>query len=143
MSQMNILKPGPGNQNANRKAATEYITSEILEAESVDLATGIITTTDGVSYQVSAYAETAGAFVSTPKVKNAKNSIYSSGFSALMFRQLKNDDRSFVYEVDPLRIFVKPNSSTAEWTDISKVARRIWVCKTDEIRLIDKTAKNS
>ena len=140
---MKILTPGTGNQNANRKAATEYITSKILEAESVDPETGIITTTDGVSYQVSAYAETPGAFVSTPKVKNAKNSIYSSGFCALMLRQLKNDDRLFVYEVDPPKIFVKPNSSTAEWADISKVARRIWICKIDEIRLIDKTAKNS
>ena len=140
---MNILKPGTGNQNANRKAAIEYISLKILEAESVDLSAGIITTTDGVSYQVSAYAETRSAFVSTPKVDKSKNSIYSSGFCALMFRQLKNDDRSFVYEVDPPKIFVKPNSSSAEWADISKVARRIWVCKKDEIRLIDKTAKNS
>ena len=140
---MKLLKPGTGNQSANRAAATEYISANIVEAESADPATGIITTTDGDSYQVAAYAETAGAFVSTPKVKNAKNSIYASGFPALMFRQLKNDERWFVYEVDPLKIFVKPNSSTAEWTDISKVARRIWICKKDEIRLIDKTAKNS
>jgi hypothetical protein len=35
---MNILKPGPGNQSANRKAAVEYITSNIFEAESVDVA---------------------------------------------------------------------------------------------------------
>jgi hypothetical protein len=140
---MKILTPGTGNQKANREAAIEYITSNIFDAESVDLATGVITTTDGVSYQVSAYAGTPGAFVSTPKVKNAKNSIYSSGHCALMYRQLKNDDRSFIYEVDPLKIFVKPNSSTAEWTDISKVARRIWICKKDEIGLIDKRDKNS
>lgn len=140
---MNILKPGTGNQIANRKAAIEYITSKILEAESVDLSTGIITTTDGVSYQVSAYAETSGAFVSTPNVEKSRNSIYSSGLCVLMFRQIKNDERSFVYEVDPPKIFVKPNSSTAEWPDISKVARRIWVCTEDEIRLVDKTAKNS
>lgn len=140
---MKLLKPGTGNQDANRKAATEYITSAILDAESVDLATGVITTTDGESYQVFPYAGTPGAFVSTPKVKNAKNSIYASGHKALMYRQLKNDDRSFIYEVDPPKIFVKPNSSTAEWADISKVAIRIWICKKDEIRLIDKTDKNS
>jgi hypothetical protein len=140
---MNILKPGTGNQSANRKAATEYITSNIFEVETVDIASGRFTSTDGDSYQVSAYAETSGAFVSTPNVEKSKNSIYASGLPALMFRQLKNDNRSFVYEVDPLKIFVKPNSSTAEWTDVSKVARRIWICTRDEIRLIDKTDKNS
>ena len=143
MLDMKLLKPGTGNQSANRKAAIEYITSQIFEAESVDTTTGIITLKDGVSYQVSAYAATPGAFVSTPNVKNAKNSIYSSGHCALMFRQLPRDERSFVYEVDPPKIFVKPGSSTAEWSDISKVARRIWVCTKDNIRLIDKTAKNS
>ncbi len=140
---MNILKPGTGNQNANRKAAIKYITSNIFEAESSDIASGRFTSTDGASYQVSAYAETSGAFVSTPNVDKSKNSIYASGLPALMFRQIKNDKRSFVYEVDPQKIFVKPNSSTAEWLDISKVAKRIWVCTNDEIRLIDKTAKNS
>lgn len=140
---MNILKPGNGNQSANRNAAVEYITSNIFEVESVDRESGKITTTDGVSYQVSAYAETSGAFVSTPNVEKSKNSIYASGLPVLMFRQLKHDKRSFVYEVDPLKITVKPNSSTAEWSDIDKVARRIWVCTSDEIKLIDKTAKNS
>lgn len=134
---MNILKPGIGNQSANRKAAVEFITSNIFEVESADIATGIITTTDGVSYQVLAYAETAGAFVSTPNVAKSKNSIYSSGFTALMFRQLKNDKRSVLYEVDPPKIYVKPNSSTAEWTDISKAATRKWICTSDEIRLIE------
>ena len=140
---MNILKTGTGNQSANREAATEYITSHIFEVETVDAASGRFTSTDGDSYQVSAYAETRGAFVSTPKTQNSKNSIYASGLPALMFRQLKNDGRSIVYEVDPLKIFVKPNSSTAEWTDVSKAARRIWICTREEIRLIDKTAKNS
>ena len=140
---MNILKPGVGNQNANRKAAVEFITSNIFDVESMDIASGIITTTDGVSYQVSAYAETTGAFVSTPNVEKSRNSIYSSGFPALMFRQLKNDKRSILYEVDPPKIYVKSNSSTAEWSDISKVATRKWVCTSDEIRLIDRTAKNS
>ena len=139
---MNILKPGTGNQSANRKAAIEYITSNIFEAESVDTAAGRFTSTDGDSYQVSAYAETSAAFVSTPSVEKSKNSIYASGLPVLMFRQLKNDKRSILYEVDPPRIYVKPNSSTAEWSDISKVARRIWVCTHDEIRLIDKSAKN-
>ena len=143
MLEMNILKPGVGNQNANRKAAVEFITSNIFDVESMDIASGIITTTDGVSYQVSAYAETTGAFVSTPNVGKSRNSIYSSGFSALMFRQLKNDKRSILYEVDPPKIYVKSNSSTAEWSDISKVATRKWVCTSDEIRLIDRTAKNS
>jgi hypothetical protein len=138
---MNILKPGTGNQSANRKAAVEYISSKILETESADPATGIITTTDGVSYQVTAYAETAGAFVSTPNVEKSRNSIYSSGFSVLMFRQLKNDKRSILYEVDPPKIYVKPSSSTAEWSDISRVATRKWICTADEIRLIERTPR--
>ncbi len=134
---MNILKPGIGNQSANRKAAVEFITSKIFDVESMDVATGIITTKDGVSYQVLAYAETAGAFVSTPNVAKSKNSIYTSGFPVLMFRQLKNDKRSVLYEVDPPKIHVKPNSSTAEWTAISKAATRKWICTSDEIRLIE------
>ena len=140
---MNILRPGNGNQSANRKAAVEYITSNIFDVESMDVATGIITTTDGVSYQVLAYAETTGAFVSTPNVTKSKNSIYSSGFTALMFRQLKNDKRSILYEVDPPKIYVKPGSSTAEWSDISRVATRKWICTSDEIRLIERTVKKS
>ncbi len=137
---MNILKPGTGNQSANKKAAIEFITSNVFEVESVDIASGRFTSTDGDSYQVFAYAETAGAFVSTPSAKNSKNSIYASGLPALMFRQLKNDKRSILYEVDPPKVHVRPNSSTAEWSDISKVATRKWICTNDEIRLIEKTA---
>jgi len=140
---MNILKPGTGNQSANREAATEYITSNIFEVETVDTASGRFTSTDGDSYQVFAYAETAGAFVSTPKTENSKNSIYASGLPALMFRQLKNDKRSILYEVDPPKVRVKPNSSTAEWSDISKVATRKWICTNDEIRLIERARKRS
>ena len=140
---MNILKPGPGNQSANKKAAIEFITSKILEVESVDVASGIITTSEGVSYQVLAYAETTGAFVSTPKVQNSRNSIYTSGFPALMFRQLKNDNRSILYEVDPPNIYVKPDSSTAEWPDISRAATRKWICTRDDIRLIEPIGEKS
>jgi hypothetical protein len=140
---MNILKPGNGNQRANRKAAVEYVASNIFDVESMDVATGIITTTDGVSYQVSAYAETTGAFVSTPNVEKSNNSIYTSGLPALMFRQLKNDKRSILYEVDPQKLYVKPNSATAEWSDISKVATRKWICTSDEIRLIERAVKKS
>jgi hypothetical protein len=140
---MNILKPGNGNQRANKKAAVEYVASNIFDVESMDCATGIITTTDGVSYQVSAYAETTGAFVSTPNIQKSINSIYASGLPVLMFRQLKNDKRSILYEVDPPKIYVKPNSATAEWSDISKVATRKWICTSDEIRLIERTAKKS
>jgi hypothetical protein len=140
---MNILKTGNGNQKANKEAAVEFVTSKILEVESMDVATGIITTTDGVSYQVSAYAESAGAFVSTPGVKNSKNSIYTSGLPVLMFRQLKNDKRSILYEVDPPKIYVKPGSSTAEWSDISRVATRKWICTSDEIRPIERTKRKS
>ena len=140
---MNILKPGNGNQKANRKAAVEYITSNIFEVESMDVDSGKITTNDGVSYQVLAYAETAGAFVSTPKVENSKNSIYASGLPVLMFRQLKNDKRSILYEVNPPKIYVKPNSSTAEWSDISRVATRKWICTSDEIRLIERVGRKS
>ena len=140
---MNILKPGTGNQKANRQAAVEYIAANIFEVESMDVATGIITTTDDVSYQVSAYAESAGAFVSTPGVKNSKNSIYTSGLPVLMIRQLKNDKRSILYEVDPPKIYVKPGSSTAEWSDISRVATRKWICTSDEIRPIERTKRKS
>ena len=140
---MNILKPGTGNQKANRQAAVEYIAANIFEVESMEVATGIITTTDDVSYQVSAYAESAGAFVSTPGVKNSKNSIYTSGLPVLMFRQLKNDKRSILYEVDPPKIYVKPGSSTAEWSDISRVATRKWICTSDEIRPIERTKRKS
>lgn len=139
---MNILKPGTGNQRANRQAAVEYTSSNIFEVDSMDVGTGIITTTDGVSYQVLAYAETTGAFVSTPGVKSSKNSIYASGLPVLMFRQLKNDKRSILYEVDPPKIYVKPDSSTAEWSDISKAATRKWICTSDEIRLIEGIGKN-
>jgi hypothetical protein len=142
-SEVNILKPGSGNQKANKKAAVEYITSNIFEVESMDVATGIFTTTDGVSYQVSAYAETAGAFVSTPTVETSRNSIYTSGLPALMFRQLKNDKRSILYEVDPPKLYVKPNSSTAEWSDISRVATRKWICTSEEIRLIERSVRKS
>jgi len=134
---VNLLKPGNGNQKANRKAAVEYITSNIFEVESMDVATGIFTTTEGVSYQVSAYAETTGAFVSTPTVTKSRNSIYASGLPALMFRQLKHDKRSILYEVDPLKLYVKPNSSTAEWSDVSKAATRKWICTSDKIVLIE------
>jgi hypothetical protein len=133
---VNILKPGNGNQKANRQAAVEFIASKILEVESMDVASGRITTIDGVSYQVTAYAETAGAFVSTPNVKNSKNSIYASGLPVLMFRQLKNDKRSILYEVDPPKLYVKPNSSTAEWSAVGKAATRKWICTPDEIRRI-------
>ena len=140
---MNILKPGTGKQSANRKAAVEYITSNIFEAESVDVASGKFTSTDGDSYQVSAHAEKPAAFVSTPNIDKSQDSIYASGLRALMFRQLKHDKRSFIYEVDPRKITLKPKSSSAEWSDVSKVATRIWVCTIDEIKLIDKVAKNA
>jgi len=133
---MHILKPGNGNQKANRKAAVEFIAANILDVESMDVDSGIITTTDGVSYQVSAYAETAGAFVSTPNVQKSKNSIYASGLPALMFRQLKNDKRSILYEVDPPKLHVRTGSSTAQWPDVGKVATRKWICTPDEIRAI-------
>ena len=140
---MRLLKPGTGNQSANRKAAVEFVTSKILETESADPSTGIIKTKDGDSYNVLAFAETAGAFVSTPNVENSRNSIYASGFPVLMFRQLKNDKRSILYEVDPPKIYVKPSSSTAEWSDISRVAKRKWICTDDEIRLIERVVKKS
>jgi hypothetical protein len=133
---VNILKPGNGNQKANRQAAVEFIAANVLELESMDVNTGVIKTTEGVSYQVLAYAETAEAFVSTPNVANSRNSIYSSGLPVLMFRQLKNAQRSVLYEVDPPKIYVKPGSSTAEWSAIGKAAKRKWICTPDEIRAI-------
>lgn len=65
---------------------------------------------------MSAYAETGAAFVSTPGVDKSKYSIYASGVTALMYRQLRNDQRSFVYEVDPDDVEVAPGSTSAEWT---------------------------
>ena len=136
---MKLLTPGPGNKGRNIKAATEYITSNIFEAESVDVESGRFATSDGDSYQVSVYADTPAALVSTPNVAKTQESIYASGLKALLFRQLKRDKRSFVYEVDPPKITLRTNSSTAEWTEVSKAATRIWICSEDEVRLIDKT----
>lgn len=136
---MKLLQPGTGNQVANRKKAIQYITDNIIEAKTIDVTSGNITATDGISYQVSAYAETSAAFVSTPNVDKSRYSIYASGLRALMFRQLKNDERSFVYEVDPPEIPIKPNSSSAEWSDIAKVSTRIWICTKEQITLIDKS----
>ncbi len=136
---MNLLTLGAGNKGRNIKAATEYITSKLLEVESADLEAGAFTTPDGDSYQVSAYAETTAALMSIPKVDKAQQGKPVSGPRALMFRQLKNDRRSFIYEVDPPTITRRTRSSTAEWSEVSKAATRIWICTNDEVRLIDKT----
>jgi hypothetical protein len=114
---MKLLTPGTGNQRANREKAIGYITENLVETESIDLKAGHITAKDGSTYHVSAYAETSAAFVSTPGLDKSQNSIYASGLLSLMYRQLKNDKRSFVYEVDPSRIKTRPSSSTAEWSD--------------------------
>jgi len=136
---MKLLKPGTGNQSANKKAATEYITKNIFVATIVDEKSGKITTADGDSFQVSAYAETPAAFVSTPKNNKSPHSIYASGLRALMFRQLKHDDRSFIYEVEPTDIVKKPNSSSAEWIQVEKAATRIWICTDEQVHVIEKT----
>jgi hypothetical protein len=136
---MNLLVPGNGNQSANRIKAIQYITENILDVDSTDLKSGNISTKDGISYHVSAYAETTAAFVSTPGVDKSQYSIYASGLLTLMFRQLKNDKRSFIYEVDPSKITVKANSSSAEWPNIDKVATRIWICTKENVKLINRT----
>ena len=136
---MKLLKPGTGNQVANKKAATQYIAKNIVTAKTVDERSGKITTADGHSFQVSAYAETPAAFVSTPNTDKSQHSIYASGLRALMFRQLKHDDRSFIYEVEPDAIVVKPNSSSAEWVEVEKAATRIWICTDEKVHLIDKS----
>ena len=138
---MNLLKPGTGNQSANRQKAIEYIADNILEVVNIDLRAGNITTSDGSTYHVSAYAESSAAFVSTPGVDKSEHSIYASGCPALMFRQLKNDKRSFVYEVTPADIVTKPNSSSAEWAEIDKAAKRIWVCTDTQVKFIERTSK--
>jgi len=51
-----------------------------------------------------------------------------------MFRQLKNGNRTFIYEVAPKDIFVKNNSNSAMWQDIDKVSSRMWVCMDDKIK---------
>ena len=63
-----------------------------------------------------------------------------------MYRQLKNDKRSFIYEVDPTKIRVKAKSSSAEWLAIDKVATRVWVCTQEGVRCksskdLDTTSK--
>ncbi len=135
---MNLLTPGTGNQNSNRKKAVQFIVDNIIDTETCEMSAGNIISKDGIAYHVSAYAESTAAFISTPGVDKSKHSIYASGLITLMYRQLKNDKRSFIYEVDPTKIPVKPNSTSAEWTDIDKVSTRIWVCTDDQIKLIDR-----
>lgn len=138
---MNLLNPGTGNQKSNREKAIQYISENILEVESIELKAGNITTKDGITYHVSAYAETKAAFVSTPGVDQSKRSIYASGLPSLLFRQIKGDKRSFIYEANPNDIVTKPNSSSVEWPDIDKVAHRVWVCTETGIRCFDRTSK--
>ena len=135
---MNLLNPGTGNQSANRKKAVQYIIENIIDTEKYELNSGNITSKDGTEYHVSAYAETPAAFVSTPGMDKSKGSIYTSGLLTLMFRQLKDDKRSFIYEVDPTKIYVKPKSTSAEWSDIDKVSTRIWICTDEQVKLIDR-----
>ena len=135
---MNLLKPGTGNQSANRKKAIQYIVENIIDTEKYESGTGNIVAKDGAQYHVSAYAETPAAFVSTPGMDKTKGSIYASGLITLMFRQLKGDKRSFIYEVNPANIHVKPNSTTAEWSDINKVSTRVWICTEEQVKLIDR-----
>jgi hypothetical protein len=139
---MTLLKPGTGNQKSNRKKAIQFIADNIMDVERIDFNSGNITTTEGMTFHVSAYAETPGAFVATPGVDRSQYSIYASGLTTLMYRQLKNDNRAFIYEVEPSEIVTKPNSSTAEWKDVEKVAKRIWVCAKDKIKLINRQKKN-
>ncbi|HIB84223.1 MAG TPA: hypothetical protein EYO59_06400 [Chromatiaceae bacterium] len=135
---MHLLTPGTGNQNTNRAIATAYICASVIDNDSFDLTKGNITATDGTRYKVSAYAETPAAFVSTPGTDKSKNSIYESGLSVLMFRQMKRDNRSFVYEVAPSNLYVKPNTCSAKWVDVDKAADRIWVCTKDSVKLFDR-----
>jgi hypothetical protein len=127
---MNLLTPGTGNQLANRNIALQYIVDKIINTESYDMKKGTITSVEGTMFHVSAYAESSAAMISTPNVDKSKNSIYASGLRTLMFRQLKRDPRSFIYEIDPAEI--KTDSTSAEWDEIKKSARRMWVC-TEEI----------
>jgi hypothetical protein len=138
---MKLLIPGNGNQVSNRKVAIEYIAKNIIDVKSIDQKAGNITSIEGDHFHVSAYAETTAAFVSTPGVDKSKNSIYESGLTTLMYRQIKNDKRSFIYEVDPEKIFVKPGSSSAEWPEVDKVATRIWVCTDEGFRLFDRRSE--
>lgn len=140
---MKLLKPGNGNQVANRLKAIKYIAEQIIDTDSYDLNSGMIVAKDGSKYHVSAYAETTAAFVSTPGVDRSKNSIYESGLLSLMYRQLKDDQRSFIYEVDPQDIYVKPNSNSAEWVDVDKASTRIWVCTEKGVTPYDKRKRKA
>ncbi len=138
---MNLLTPRTGNQSTNRLKAIEYIADHILEVTDIDLRAGNIKTKDGSAYHISAFAESVAAFITTPGVDKSKYSIYASGHPTLMFRQIKKDKRSFIYEVDPTDILMKPNSSSADWSEIDKAAKRIWVCTETQVKCIDRTNK--
>ncbi|WP_432473308.1 hypothetical protein [Amphritea sp. HPY] len=133
-----LLTPGTGNQNANRRLAIDYIAENVMDVDSIDYTKGNIATADGKEYHVSAYAESGAAFVSTPGMDKSKNSIYESGLTSLMYRQLKKDKRSFVYEVDPKLISVPRGSSTASWEEIDKCSSRVWICVGNEVRVFDR-----
>ena len=135
---MKLLTPGTGNQIENRRIAIEYISSNILDAIDIDFRSGNISTAEGATYHVSAYAESRAAFISTPGRDKSEYSIYASGLPSLMYRQIKNDKRTFIYEIDPDKVKTKPNSSSADWKDIDKAAKRIWVCTAKEVKCINR-----
>ena len=90
---------------------------------------------------MSAYAESGAAFISTPGVDKSEYSIYATGYPTLMFRQLKRDKRSFIYEVIPADIVTKVGSSSAEWPEIDKIAKRIWICTDTQVKCIERKGK--
>lgn len=135
---MKLLVPGTGNQRANKAKAVRFVVENIVDAESCDEKSGAVVATNGDIFTVSAYAETPAAFAKTPGVAKEKNSIYASGHQVLMVRQIKNDDRIFVYKLDPEVVSPPDGSSSIPWQEISKASDCIWVCKGNEIKLIDK-----
>ena len=136
---MKLLIPGTGNQRANKAKAVRFVVEKIIDAASHDEKSGEVVTKTGDIFTVSAYAETPAAFAKTPGVAKDKNSIYASGHKVLMVRQIKNDDRIFVYKLDPEGVSPPTGSSSISVQDISKAADCVWVCKGSEIKCIDKT----
>lgn len=135
---MKLLKPGTGNQKANKAKAVRFVVEKIIDAASSDESSGEVVSEDGDVFTVSAYAETPAAFAKTPGVAKDKNSIYASGHHVLLVRQIKNDDRIMVYRLDPENVSPPAGSSSISWQAISKAAECVWVCKGDLIRLIEK-----
>jgi hypothetical protein len=131
---MKLLVPG-GSRKQNRRKAVQFVVDNIMPASSFDAESGAVISEAGDTFMVSAYAESSAAFVSTPGKDKTEHSIYASGHKVLLVRQLKNDSRIFVYQVDPTAIPPPKNSNTVQWPEIQRVAEKVWVCRDGVVQL--------